>query len=225
MNKIIIKVGIPSFTGEYSPDLINTKKDFLNAPQELGIIWDETSGYHSYCIHTARNKVIYGSDKWVPDFDPPYHYLLFMDDDNGLSLGGFLKLLKIAQDNDDNCIVSAAYPERHGEKDRLVAGSINYDTGGNNEILIEEFKSWSEDKFPIEVEMVGLGACLIPEKVIKTLPAPIFQHEYLELPNSPTHEHVFMYEDQTFCRAVKDAGFKVLLSNVLSSHRGKKIMF
>jgi GT2 family glycosyltransferase len=223
MNKIIIKVGIPSFTGKFFPDLLKTKEAFKKAPQELGIIWDEISGYHSYCIHTARNKVVYGSDKFVPNFNPPYHYLLFIDDDNGLSLDGLLKLLKIAQDNNDNCIVSAAYPERHGDKDRLVAGSINYETGGNTEILIEEFKNWPEEKFPVEVEMVGLGSCLIPEKILKALPAPIFQHEYLELPNSLNHEQVFMYEDQSFCRAVRKAGFKVLLSNVLSSHRGIKI--
>ena len=222
--KTTIKIGIPSFDGKFWPDVDRTMEEIEKAPEWLKIVVDKSHGVHQYCLYQARNMLLYGGRQWWPKFVPPYDYFLSMDDDNGITMDGILALVRVSKANDDKCIVSAAYRGRHGDTvNKLVAGYFDESNGGHKQIPVSYFISWKESDFPKEVDIVGGGSCLIPKKVIMALPAPLYQHEDYALPNDSLHRHQPLNEDQALCRAVKKAGFKVLLTNVISTHRGEKI--
>jgi hypothetical protein len=219
-----IKIGVPSFDGHFWPDLLETEQAVKKAPESVKIIFDKVNAIHQYCLFQARNMLLYGERLWWPNYEPPFDYFFSMDDDNGISLEGILELVRIAKANGDNCIVSAAYRGRWGAtKEKLVAGRFTPEDGGHEQIPVSDFVSWPPNSFPREVDTVGGGACLIPKKVIMALPQPLYQHEEYELPGDALHKRRPMNEDQALCRAVKKAGFKVLLARVVSSHRGAKI--
>ena len=223
---ITVKIGVPSFTGEYFPDLTRTRADFISKQhhfERLGIriVWETVFGIHQYCLHTARNCLLYGAATWWKDYDPPFDYFFSMDDDNGISSDGFIELIRTARRWNDEGIFSAAYSSRHaGNMTKLVAGFFDSQNAFHHQIPVDEFLSWPSEKFPIEVDTVGGGACLIPKKVIVACPPPLYQHESFPITGSARGDMVNLCEDQSLCRAVRRAGFKVFLTPVCSSHRG-----
>lgn len=217
----VIKIGCPCYHPKvYTEDVQRTKEAVKNMPEGYKVLWDDYSDAY-YCLHISRNMLLYGSRTWWKNFVPPYDYFFSLDNDNGIEAQGIIDLIKISKANGDRCIVSAAYRGRQPNTvDRLVAGYFREKDGGHEQILVKEFLSWPESRFPVEVDIVGGGACLIPKKVIMNLPAPLWQHESYALPDSEKGEMKNLCDDQSLCKAVKRAGYKVLLARVFSSHRG-----
>ena len=128
-------------------------------------------------------------------------YLLFIDADVIAPSDGIMKLWE-QKDNFD--IVSGLYFKKGQQHAPVAYDDIKFEDGMHKWHILP---SW-DGKHCVPVESVGLGFCLIPRRVFKTISVPYFK---MELGDDVGYNEIYqpMGEDMYFFKKVREAGMTI----------------
>lgn len=218
-----IRIGIP-YVGTMSADCSKMLGELSGHPlksmfevKEIGVP----------TIHKARNKLVYDQslDKWAMNdykdgWKPEYDYFFSADDDNYTNIDAIIRMIKLAKDNNNRCLVSAAYCGRcENTTHKVVAGFVpaTQDFTSNHMITIEDYHKLT---LPCDVAWFGMGACIIPSEVINELSPPLFKHRIIKNKDGYWYDPP---EDQGLCADCMEAKIPLILSQEVATHRGLSI--
>jgi len=170
--KVKVSIGVPLWKEGLHPAWVSRFIETItNLPFQTEYIFDRTIG-----IHRARTNIVKHSSG---------EYIFFLDSDVICPQDTILKLIEDGKD-----IVSALYYKAqfpHNPQMYIKVGDYKY-------APVVEFSEGL-----VEVDGIGLGACLIKKSVFDKIPEPWF-----DLPvNSELSEDLF------FCNKAKEHGFKI----------------
>jgi hypothetical protein len=192
-----IRVGLPSFNGKLRDETQQTLERLKACKKHEFEVIQINGG----CIYRGRNS----SSLAVPCLNGgkikqtmPYDYYLAMDWDMSFSAETIHALITWDKD-----IICAAYGDRNGQNDLLVAG--HWDKVPGDSPMIKRLKFYETGLK--EVDWTGAGCLLIKKNVFETLEYPYWTHNIIRVEDCQE----VVAEDISFCMNAKAAGFKVWL--------------
>lgn len=222
MRATTIIIGIPAYKGALSAETLASLADVSKYSTRFNadpVIIPRIIP-NAYCNCYGRNKAIYNGNyrpSWKPDFD----YFFSTDCDMEFTPVLIRQLAAIAREHRNRCIVSAAYINRHIDK-QIVAGTYADDGRAQGNITPADYMAMFADGQEFRrVGWCGMGACLIPAGLIMEFPAPFFRHEYFTNPLNGELEE--LQDDLALCFRLRAANIPVLLTKYRVRHNGKGI--
>ncbi len=131
--------------------------------------------------------------------DTACQYLLMVDTDIEFSVQDVLTILSHVSYSETDPVVSGLYVDSSGYP---VAG--NFNSAGGYQPLDKRPTA------PTAVDCAGCGFLLIPRRVLEALPRESW-FDHIVLPANDNGYHKVLGEDISFCKRIKDLGFKLLL--------------
>lgn len=129
-----------------------------------------------------------------------YDYVLFLDADMAWPSDVLWRMLKHAAPTD---IVSGHYVQKAPPYGAVALLNPTRKPGSVvDEFEIADLRGLTE---PVDVDVVGMGCCLVPVSVFATLPRPWFYYK----PDDEGWPRIT--EDVAFCQAAKAVGYRVLV--------------
>jgi len=217
----VVRLGIPSVDGNYSPET-TVLIDQVENHGCTDIKWQYRSTADCYCNFYARNKLIYdikndfnNFGRWTKDWKAPYDYFLSADDDTAFTLQSVRAMLSMSKSIYDNGIIAGAYTSRW-DKNVIVAG-LQIKAGKDHCMSRNEYRKISQ--FPFKVAWAGNGMLLIPAKILNMLPIPLYQHIEYE----KNGECAWYHSDQSLAIVCAKYEVPVYLCGEEAVHCGEKI--
>lgn len=135
-----------------------------------------------------------------------YDYIMWIDSDMIFSPDDFFQLLNHKMD-----IVSGLYKLQNQKAYSTVERMDNnfFLKNGTFEFLTDEhLKNKTQ---PFEVDYTGFGWMLIKKGVFESLKYPWFQPQWIEMQNGEKLISDFAMEDVSFCKMIKEQGYKIFV--------------